>query len=141
MRPTLLHYWSGIRPQLSLALNPLILGCFLVFAFSFGMQNRTEVVKEYFELMVLLNQANQKSNQKTEMVFDIRTVGRRQIRYKLVALIKGSQTSFIALCDFSEKKYWAVPKDSRFFYLGSFLAYELNQKQKEYEDPIELLKP
>lgn len=36
------------------------------------MENRTEVIKEYFELRLLLNRANQKSNQKTELDFEIR---------------------------------------------------------------------
>ena len=50
------------------------------------MHNREQIIKEYFQLRILLNRSNNLANQKTEMVFEIQS--RPNQEFVLVAKLK-----------------------------------------------------
>ncbi len=94
------------------------------------MENRTEVIKEYFELRLLLNRANQKSNQKTELDFEIRKLS--NLEFHFIAFAKGHlPKAFLSICHTNDYIKWLTPDQSRFHYLGKYCADELNKKQSQ----------
>jgi hypothetical protein len=87
------------------------------------MENRAEVVAEYFELRVLLNKANLKKNETTEVDFQII---KNQGIYYLVAFLKGAaKPAHLNLC-YLDRVRWAESNVTRFTFLEEFCRNFLN---------------
>ena len=93
------------------------------------MENRKEVIQEYFKLRVFLNKANLKSNEKTELDFEVRRIPKSK-NYLFVAYLKGASNQvFISLCQNNTLNHWSSETRPGFYNLAKYCANELNVKQ------------
>lgn len=90
------------------------------------MENRSVVVKELFELRVLLNKSNKLANQQSELNFGIDDT-------QFIAFAAGEKSpSFILLANRkSIKEKWQISSIPYFYTLRKELVEELNNAQTE----------
>lgn len=82
------------------------------------MENRSEVVREYFDLIRYLNRSNKALNEKTELVFNISQAEKGK---KFGCYLKGKNNNlFLILCLKPEGKSW---KSSGYTYFNNFEDY------------------
>ena len=93
---------------------------------NYWMENRTTVIKELFELRLLLNKSNKLANQQTELDFSI-------VDDEFIAFVSNEDNpSFILL---SKKRNtngkWQLSSTPYCYFLKTFISNELNNVQKE----------
>lgn len=90
------------------------------------MENRSAVVKELFELRVLLNKSNQLANQKTEIDFDIKN-------NDFIAFIpaKTKQSCILLAKKSLKNEKWHISEAPYCYFLRKAVAEELNRIQNE----------
>lgn len=96
------------------------------------MENRTELVREYFRLMVLLNRSNDLPNEKTQIYFKILRSNKDLIELT-VTTRKTADSRYITLCLWRLGKRWIPSAYTGLTFLEKFCADELNfsvKKQK-----------
>ena len=96
------------------------------------MENRSEIVRELFDLRVLLNKSNIVANEKTELVFYIIEPKINNDSVQFIARLKGSHNqSLVVLAEKVRKDIWKMSKFHHFYYLREFCVKELNTKTEE----------
>lgn len=85
------------------------------------MQNRSQITKEFFELIVYLNMANTETNLKTEIAFDIRNMNFG------CYLIGVDHPQFLILCYKKSDKKWQPSEYTPFSNLEDFCSMRFNQ--------------
>lgn len=96
------------------------------------MQNRSQITKEFFELIVYLNKGNSKANTKTELAFDIRD------SHKCLdfgCYLKGNDR-FLILCRKPELSPWRQSNFTQFTYIEDYCQQLLNLNKKETNNVI-----
>ena len=82
------------------------------------MENRSDVVREYFDLIRYLNRSNKTLNEKTELVFNISQAEKGK---KFGCYLKGKQNNlFLILCLKPKGKRW---QSSGYTYFSNFEDY------------------
>lgn len=94
------------------------------------MQNRELIVKELFELRLLLNRSNPKPNQKTEIEFCLHISKDPLFKSEFVIRLKEFPSTAITLSRKNKKLKWEIPSVSYAPYLEDFCIVMLN---KEFE--------
>ena len=87
------------------------------------MENRSEIVREYFEIIVYLNQSNTSKNKRTEIAFEIRKVANIEEFGCYLKSIKNS--NFLVLCK-KTKGFWQSTNNTRFIFLEDYCRDSLN---------------
>ena len=112
----------------------------LVFAKVALMNERSQIVQEYFELMVLLNRSNTYANQNTEIHFLIVRQSRDQ--FVLSASINQNfRNGFLMLCLWEHGSIWEEAGYSGLFNLERYCASELNRAVKHQNLEAETITP
>ncbi len=94
------------------------------------MENRNSIVNEFFQLRVLLNRANKKPNQRTELTFKIRSLPNKQFQFGTHLEGEGA---FLELCIRDKKTTWERSGSSKFRLLEDFCARQLNECEKNLQ--------
>ena len=97
------------------------------------MQNRSQIIQDFFDLVIYLNRGNTKANTKTELVFDIRSNAEFLDFGCYLKVIKSPH--FLILCRKKADKRWASSGFTRFIHLEDYCRNQLNlnegQKNRE----------
>lgn len=102
------------------------------------MENRSEVVREFFDLIVYLNKANPSANLKTDIVFDIRKSANGVEEFG--CYLSGIQNpTFLVLCT-KPKSYWRPSVYTKYLRLEDFFCEKLNFHKVESNKTIVLRK-
>lgn len=90
------------------------------------MENRSTVIKELFELRVLLNRSNKLANRQTELDFDIKD-------NEFIAFVSGEDEPFFIKLSKkrSTNEKWQLTSTPYGYFLKMFISDELNKVQKE----------
>ena len=104
------------------------------------MENRENVVAEYFQLRVLLNKTNLRKDEKTEVVFLLRHNQEGDVCL-VAALAKISPSKAIEICGKPRNGSWRGSEYSGLFYLEDYCAKFLNSgaSAKSEASEIEIL--
>ena len=85
------------------------------------MENRENIVADYFKLRTLLNRTNFKSNEKTDIEFTLRR--RAPDNFYFAAELKGIRNpNKIELCQKNGRNLWQPSNHSGLFHLEEFCA-------------------
>ena len=95
------------------------------------MENRSEIVREYFELIVFLNRSNKTANTKTNLDFEITRI--EDYDYCRCYLKGVNKPVFLRLCKRREPKPWIPSLTTRFAFTEDFCAKFLNNNQSNLE--------
>ncbi len=91
------------------------------------MENRSQIVKEFFELIIYLNRANPKSNSKTELVFDIKTNTYNSKILEFGCYLRGIESpQFLVLSKKHLNKRWISSGYTRFINIEDYCRDQLN---------------
>ena len=95
------------------------------------MENRSEIVRELFELRVLLNRRNATANIKTSLAFEIRKI--EEFEYFGCYLKGVNNPVFLKLSRRHEQGAWTPSLTTRFAFTEDFCAKFLNKNQSNVE--------
>ena len=83
------------------------------------MENRSEVVREYFDLIVYLNQSNVSRNKKTEITFEIRKTANIE---EFGCYLRGVKNpNLLVLCK-KTRGLWQSANNTKFIFLEDFCS-------------------
>lgn len=98
------------------------------------MEYRSEIVKEWFELRLYLNQSNQKSNEKSEIKLGINNFASGKIKAEFICFLNMKKSSFIVLSQKNDELVWDWPFPVRFPHLVMFCTNQLNASKDQSEE-------
>lgn len=88
------------------------------------MKNRSDIIREYFDLIVYLNRSNAAKNEKTEIVFEIRRSANSK---SFGCYLKGANNpTFLVLCKQTTSSHWKISNHTNFFVLEEYCMNLLN---------------
>jgi hypothetical protein len=90
------------------------------------MQNRTQIIKDFFQLRVFLNRSNQLPNQPSQLKFEIRSGGARKLELVATMVCHGRRNSLI-LAQKLPQYTWQSSGFSTFVHLEDFCSESLNR--------------
>lgn len=91
------------------------------------MENRSQIVQEFFELIVYLNKGNTKANTKTELIFDIRPSLKEKSELEFIVYLKGIKNpKSLVFCKKRGKQLWITANFTKFIDIEDFCCAQLN---------------
>lgn len=89
------------------------------------MENRSQILRELFELIIYLNKGNTKANAKTNLVFDIK-------KNNFGCYLRGIKNSnFLILCYKNSNNKWQASGYTKFINLEDYCIEHLNFHKNE----------
>ena len=93
------------------------------------MENRSDIVRELYELRLFLNKANLKANQKTELKFEIRKSIDPKIKNEFVCYLTGASNPIFITLSYQKIAGWKGASLSSFYHLEKICTELLNNKE------------